>query len=239
MLTKVIAIVPAAGLGRRFGASERKTFVNVNGIPLLIHTLQRLQTEEVVTDIIPVLRHEDIKKGVELTKKYKLTKVKQIVEGGKERQDSIYNALRILEQFITDISPEDLILIHDGARPIIPEGTIKRLLNELKNVEGVVPGIPPRDTLKEIDSNGIVTSTVNREILRAIQTPQVFPFRVIKKAYEAAFKDGFYATDDAALVERIRGKIKIIEGSPLNIKVTTPEDLDMVEYILSKEHSSS
>jgi 2-C-methyl-D-erythritol 4-phosphate cytidylyltransferase len=116
---------------------------------------------------------------------------------------------------------------------------IEKLMDGAGDVDGVIPGIPVKDTIKEVDTNDIVISTLNRENIRAVQTPQLFSFNIIKKAYDRAYEEGFYATDDAALVERVGGNVKIIEGSPFNIKVTTPEDLEMVEYLLGKELASS
>jgi 2-C-methyl-D-erythritol 4-phosphate cytidylyltransferase len=235
MERQIIAIVPAAGLGKRFDASGEKTFIELDGIPLLIHTLKRLQAEPLITDIVPVLRQEDIEKGFSMADEYGINKIKHIAPGGKERQDSIYNALRLIEETGGDSYRESLIMIHDGARPVIPEGTIEKLSDEIKDVDGAAPGIPARDTLKKISEDGAIITTVNREDIRAIQTPQAFLFKVIKEAYDLAYRDNFYATDDAALVERMGGKVRIIEGSPLNIKITTPEDLEMVKYILTKK----
>ncbi|MEK6528252.1 MAG: IspD/TarI family cytidylyltransferase, partial [Nitrospirota bacterium] len=235
MKTKVVAIVPAAGLGKRFSASEKKTFVKLSGTPLVIYTLKKLHKSASVTEIIPVLRQEDLATGLELIKAHNLNKIKRIVPGGLERQDSVYNALCLIKNEIiisqqntkdnkkNPSSPpfckggkggfldDDLILIHDGARPFIPDEMIENLLQEIKGVDGVVPGMPVKETLKEVDiKKRIVLSTVKREKLWTIQTPQIFPFKVIKKAYDKAYADGFHATDDAALVERIGGKIKII-----------------------------
>ncbi len=235
MNKKIVVIVPAAGLGKRFDANKKKTFVSIGGIPLLAHTLKRLNSEALITDIIPVLRGQDTKTGLDIAEEHNLEKVRWIAVGGPERQDSIYNGMRLLEEMGGGVSSDTLILVHDGARPIIPKGTIHQLISAVEGIEGAAPGVPAKETLKSVDRDGIITSTVDRENIRAIQTPQIFPFSVLKKAYEKAFKDGFYGTDDASLVERIGGKIKIIPGSPLNIKVTTPEDLHLIEYIIKNE----
>ncbi len=232
MKNKIIAIVPAAGLGKRFNASIKKTFVNLKGVPLLIHTLIRLCEEKVITEVIPVLLEEDIDNGFQMVKKYNMKKIKRIAAGGKERQDSIYNALKLLEKNGT--GPNNIVLIHDGVRPFIPKGLIELLIAELKNADGVIPGIPVKETLKEAAADCIVISTVNREKFWAVQTPQAFFFRVIKKAYDTAYTESFYATDDAALVEKIGCRVKIIPGSAYNIKVTTPEDMEMLEWILGR-----
>lgn len=235
MEKRIVAIVPAAGLGKRFDAKKRKAFVTINGIPLLAHTLKRLNSEPLITDIIPVLRGQDTKTGLEIAEEHDLEKVRWIAAGGEERQDSIYNGMRLLEEMGGGVPPDTLVLVHDGARPVIPKGTIHRLISEVEGRDGAAPGVPAKETLKSVNADNIITSTVDRETIRAIQTPQIFPFRVLKKAYEKAFKDGFYGTDDASLVERIGGKIKIVPGSPLNIKVTTPEDLHLVEYIIANQ----
>ncbi|GBE41339.1 MAG TPA: 2-C-methyl-D-erythritol 4-phosphate cytidylyltransferase [Nitrospirae bacterium] len=235
MKKRIVAIVPAAGLGKRFSSSVRKTFATLDGMPLLTHTLKRLNREPLITDIIPVLRGQDTKTGLDIAEEHKLDKVRWIAAGGPERQDSIYNGLRLLEEMGGGVSPDTLILVHDGARPVIPKGTIHRLISEVEGIDGAAPGVPANETLKSVNKDGIITSTIDRENIRAIQTPQIFRFSVLKKAYEKAFADGFYGTDDASLVERIGGKIKIIPGNPLNIKVTTPEDLHLVEYIIANQ----
>jgi 2-C-methyl-D-erythritol 4-phosphate cytidylyltransferase len=224
---KLIAIVPAAGLGKRFNASVKKTMVKVKGSPLLIYTLMRLNRSKLVSEIIPVINEEDMEEWIGIIDGSKISKVKKIVPGGKDRQDSVFNALRLLKE-------EDLVLIHDGVRPVFPVGLIDMLVNGINGFDGIAPGLPVRETIKTVGADGIVVNTANRDKFWTVQTPQVFPLEVLKKAYESAYTEGFYATDDAALVERLGGKVKIIEGSPFNIKVTTPEDLDIVEYLLDK-----
>ncbi len=235
---EIIAIVPSAGLGKRFDPSSGKTFVSIHGVPLLIYTLKRLHSEGAIAEIIPVIRQEDTGRFNEMVKEYHLDKIKRVAPGGRERQDSIYNALSLIEEDVIDHYRNRYVLIHDGVRPYIPEGMINKLADAIKDVDGVIPGIPVKDTMKEIDAGGIVVSTLNRSKVRAVQTPQFFAFRTVKKAYDKAYEDGFYATDDAALVERTGGKIMVIAGSPFNIKVTTPEDLEMVEYVLAKKSNA-
>ena len=229
---KLIAIVPAAGLGKRFDSSVKKTMVMVKGFPLLIHTLMRLHKSKLVSEIIPVINEEDMEEWIGIIEGSKISKIKKIVPGGKYRHDSVFNALRLLKE-------EDLVLIHDGVRPVFPVQLIDRLVNGNKGFDGIAPGLPVRETIKTVGPDGIVVTTANRDKFWTVQTPQVFPFKALKKAYESAFAEGFYATDDAALVERLGGKVKIIEGSPFNIKVTTREDLDIVEYLLDKSDIGS
>jgi 2-C-methyl-D-erythritol 4-phosphate cytidylyltransferase len=234
MQIKAIAIIPAAGVGRRFDPEIIKTFVSLGNMPVLAHTIQRLHNEEAVHEILPVLREEDADIGHDMVREFNFTKVNQIAAGGPERQDSIFNALKILQEREIPLSGETLILIHDGARPLIPKGLIKRLSEEIRNFDAVVPGIQVKDTLKEVSPDGTVLSTLDRGAICAVQTPQAFRFQTIKTAYERACSEQFYATDDAALVERMGGRVKIIEGDENNIKITTREDLIMAEDILAR-----
>ncbi|GAB4539030.1 MAG: 2-C-methyl-D-erythritol 4-phosphate cytidylyltransferase [Thermodesulfovibrionia bacterium] len=227
MNESVTAIVPAAGMGKRFNINKRKTFVEIDGIPLIIHTLKRLNESGCIREVIPVLMHDDIEKGYNLIAEHGLKKIKRIVEGGKERQDSVYNGLKA-------IGDDGIVLIHDGARPIIPDGLIEALINEIDGLDGVIPGIPLKETIKTVDDSGTVIETLNREGLLSIQTPQVFCLDVLRRAYQDAYKDGYYGTDDAVLVERIGGRVKVIMGSPYNIKVTTQEDIEIVRSLMRR-----
>ncbi len=244
---KVVAVLPAAGLGMRFGQDRNKPFYPLLGRPLIIWPLQTLQETEEITEILPVLKEEDLATCAELIDEYGISKVRRIVPGGKERQDSIYNAIREADE---DTS---LILVHDGARPLIERALVSRAIQELislcdseSGIDGVVPGVPVKDTIKEIrsqksgvksqetESGGeiIVEKTLNRGLLRAVQTPQVFCFQKLMNSYKKAMAEGYYATDDAALLERCGGRIKIIMGSYNNIKITTPEDIFIAEAML-------
>jgi 2-C-methyl-D-erythritol 4-phosphate cytidylyltransferase len=127
-----------------------------------------------------------------------------------------------------------VVLVHDGARPMLDDALIKRTLDGLSGYDGAVAAVLPKDTIKEANEDGVVSSTPKRHLLRAVQTPQVFPFDTLMDAYLSAEKDGFKGTDDSALVERQGGRINLIEGSYENIKITTPEDLDMAELLLRK-----
>lgn len=246
MKQKVFAIVPAAGSGKRFGSGERKQFMKISGAPLLIHTLKQLHASVHITEIVPVLRKEDMEKGREIITSQGLHKIRRIAQGGRERQDSVSNALHIIAEACVSArggvkekkefcgGEESLILVHDGVRPLVSSALIERVLLSIEGFDGVIPGLPAKDTIKEVDRNGMVLSTVDRNWHRSVQTPQVFTFSAIREAYEKARTDGFYATDDAALVERIGGKVRVVEGDPLNIKITTPEDLALAEYFISK-----
>jgi len=226
---KVFAVVPAAGSGTRYGPGTRKPFLLLNGKPLIIWALEILESVPDIAHIIPVLRKSDIPGGKQIFQQYKISKIMRTVEGGKERQDSVLNALAGIRE------NNSIVLIHDGARPFITGEMIQSALHELDGFDGVVVGMPPKDTIKETE-HGLIQKTLKRESLWAIQTPQVFPAQVITAAYEHAYRERYYATDDAALVERYGGRVKVIKGSYRNIKITTPEDLAFAELLLSQRH---
>ncbi len=245
----VVAIVPAAGVGKRFGQGNNKTLCTFLDKPLIIWSLEVLQAVEEITEIIPVVRQVDRTAMSRLVKKFCIRKVKRFASGGKERQDSVRNALSLLDDATS------VVLIHDGARPLADRALIKHLLTELGGFDGVVAGVPVKDTIKEARKAGVgrpgrrgqhteksrdskeaardivVQRTLNRDSLWAIQTPQVFRYAKIKAAYEKARKDDYYATDDAALLERYGGKVKVVMGSYRNIKITTPEDIAVAEAL--------
>lgn len=220
----VAAIVPSAGSGTRFSSTIKKTYTIIGSKPVIIHTLERLQESPLIDKIIPVVAQEDRDDFQELINQYSLHNIKDIASGGPQRQDSINNALSC----ITDA---DLVIVHDGVRPFIPPHLIESLIQNCLDVDGVIPGIPVSDTIKKVDQHNYVMTTVDRRSLISVQTPQVFKFTVFKKAYEKAYNEGYYGTDDASLIERIGGKVRFIKGSPFNIKITVPEDKILGEFI--------
>jgi len=228
----VIAIVPAAGLGKRFGPEKNKPFQILGGKPLIIWSLEILESVHSIDEIIPVLKGEDMESGQKVFKEYSISKIKRIARGGKERQDSVYNGLQVVDD------KNSIVLIHDGARPLIEKDLLEKALKEFyeviagrERIDGIILGVPVKDTVKET-TNSIVRKTLERSFLWAIQTPQIFRYNTIVNVYEKASRDGFYATDDAALVEQYGGKIKVLMGSYKNIKITTPEDLAIAEALL-------
>ncbi|HUO76922.1 MAG TPA: 2-C-methyl-D-erythritol 4-phosphate cytidylyltransferase [Thermodesulfovibrionales bacterium] len=227
MKEKVIAIVPGAGLGKRFGPDTNKPFHVLFGKPLIVWTLEIFESMNEVHEIIPVLKEPDMETGIKMFEVYGLSKVKRIAPGGKERQDSVYNALKLIKD------SDDLVLIHDGARPLIESRIVRTALQGISGFDGVVVGVPVKDTIKEV-AGVVVKRTLKRETLWAIQTPQIFIQRTLIKAYRAAMAEKFYSTDDAALLERSGGRVKIIMGSYSNIKVTTPEDIPLAEHLLKE-----
>jgi 2-C-methyl-D-erythritol 4-phosphate cytidylyltransferase len=226
-MSAVTAIVPAAGFGKRFGAEKNKPFYPFMGKPLLIWALTALDDTDEIDEIIPVLKEPDIAEGKKIIKKYGFKKIKRIAPGGAERQDSVRNGLNLVSK------KTDVVLIHDGARPLIEKSLIKKTLSGLKKgVDGVIAAVPVKDTIKEKDKKNSVVKTLKRQTLIAVQTPQAFKYNVLISAYEKAMSEGFYSTDDSALVERYGGRVMAVAGSERNIKITTMEDLSMAETFL-------
>ncbi|HXY62318.1 MAG TPA: 2-C-methyl-D-erythritol 4-phosphate cytidylyltransferase [Nitrospirota bacterium] len=228
-MSKVTALIPAAGMGKRMGKTMAKQFLTLGDKPMLAHTLLVFQRASEIDEIIPILSQEDMENCLhEVIEQYHITKVKTLVVGGKERQDSVSHGLRKLEK---DAS---IVVVHDGVRPFVTTGMIKETVDLAKKGECVAVGVPIKDTIKEVDNKGVVRNTLERNKLWAIQTPQTFPLKILLRAYEESYKNKTYGTDDATLVERSGGKVRVIMGSYENIKITTPEDLFLAEEILKR-----
>ncbi len=231
MNDNIVAVVPAAGLGKRLGPGRNKTFLSILGKPVIIWTLEALSSVSEISEIIPVFRESDMESGIALCERYRLSKVKRMAPGGKERQDSVYNGLRLLH------GDTGLVVIHDGARPLASREIMIEAIKSVSGFDGAVAGVPVKDTIKEV-GGGFIKSTLKREGLWAIQTPQVFRYDSIIKAYNQAMGERFYSTDDAALIERAGGKVKIVMGSYENIKITTPEDVLTAEFLLRQRDNT-
>jgi 2-C-methyl-D-erythritol 4-phosphate cytidylyltransferase len=224
---KTAALIAAAGKGQRMRGKIKKQFITLEGMPLLLYTLEAFEEFEGIEHLYLVLDEGDFEycKG-EIIQKYGIKKVSQLIPGGERRQDSVWNGLKAMEGHC------DMVIIHDGARPFVSLDILKRLMTAMKDIQAVVTAIPARDTIKRVDGRGNVVDTLQRNTLFHIQTPQGFHYGVIKEAYKKALKEGIQGTDDAYFVERMGIRVKIIEGSPFNIKITTPEDIDLAHSIL-------
>lgn len=219
---QISAIVAAGGQGKRMNSSISKQFLKIKGHPILCYTLKIFESLNFIDEIILVIGSNDKKRAEKTVNYYKFKKVK-IVEGGKERQNSVYNGLRKL-------SPQtDIVIIHDGVRPFVTKKMILKSIKSAQNFGAVGVAVPVKDTIKVIGADNLIKDTPKRSNLRAIQTPQVFKYDLIMRAYEKAFEDGFYGTDDTVLVERLGHPVKLIDGSYENIKITTPEDILVAE----------
>lgn len=216
---KVSVIIAGAGFGKRMNCNIPKQFMKLNDMPILAVTISAFQTNKYVNEIVLVTNADFMEFAKsEIVNKYNFSKVVNIVEGGKERQDSINKALNV----ISDDS--FLILIHDGARPYVSQDVINDSIERSFDKGGAVAAVPSKDTIKILEGD-IFVETPDRNKLYNIQTPQGFHKELILKAYSEAYKDNFYGTDDAMLVERIGEKVYLSMGEYKNIKITTPDDL--------------
>lgn len=222
-------IIVAAGSGSRMKANINKQFIKLNDKEIIAYTIEKFYNNKNINDIVVVIKEDEAEFfQQEILDKYNFDNIK-IAYGGKERQDSVYNGIKALDKNCK------YVLVHDGARPFVNEDIINRSLEEVKQFKSVVVGVPVKDTIKVVNSNNYIIDTPNRSTLWSVQTPQAFDYNIIKRAYEDAFDNDFYGTDDAMLVERIGYTVKMIYGSYNNIKVTTPEDIDMGTQILKSQ----
>jgi 2-C-methyl-D-erythritol 4-phosphate cytidylyltransferase len=224
---KVAAIIPSAGKGARLKSRVQKPYIELAGRPILAHTLAKLSRNKRVKEIILAVAKEKIAPAGKLIHKYGIKNVKLVI-GGKERRDSVYNALKAVSSDI------DYVLIHDGIRPFITDELIESLLKAAYKYGAAIAGVPVKPTLKIVRKNGFIDNTPSREMYWEAQTPQVFKRDLIEKAYKSAFEKNIQATDDSMLVERIGIKPKIILGSYSNIKITTKEDLELAGILIKK-----
>ena len=240
---KVVVIIPAAGLGTRmaFAPSAKakksaplKQFTELDGTPILIHTLRKFASPQVAEICIALRKNEISSFRTRLEKEGKDIQQKKIqfVEGGEHRQQSVANALAAI-----NAAPDDIILVHDAVRPFVNEEIIESVINAVQKHGAAIAGLPAMDTVKQVErtaEGAVITATVPRERVVMAQTPQGFRYSVIKKAFEEAAADGFIGTDEASLVERSRHEVAVVMGSPQNIKITTPADLELAEFYLRK-----
>lgn len=217
---KYAAIVLAAGSGKRMNSKVHKQYLIIQDRPVLYYSLKAFEDSAVDEIVLVVGKGEEEFCRKEIVDKYGISKVKAIVEGGKERYHSVFEGLK-------QTRDADYVLIHDGARPFVNQDIIRRCMQEVQKYQACVVGMPVKDTIKIADEEGYAKQTPDRKNVWMIQTPQTFSYALIYEAYEEMLKTEDTAiTDDAMVLERIKGKkSKLIEGSYRNIKITTPEDL--------------
>lgn len=222
------ALIPASGLGRRLNSPPQagKAFAVIGGEPLISHALRAFQDCPQVDEIVLVVRRDEIASARELVESRGFSKVKSITPGGEVRQDSVRNGL-------AEVSPDsEIIAIHDGARPLVTQEIIASTIEAADTDGAAIAAVPVIDTIKSSLDGVFVTSTLDRQTLYAVQTPQTFQRSIITEAYGRAYADCYYGTDDASLVERLGIPVRIVRGSYENIKVTTPTDLRIAESLL-------
>lgn len=233
---KVAVILPAAGLGTRMakplaegGLHHRKQFLQLEGVPVLLHTIRKFARSSAVTEILVALRAEDLEWVQELLNQEHLDKPVRLVAGGESRQQSVENALRHLDEATT------LVAVHDAVRPFVDLEAVEKVIQEAAVCGAAILGIVPVDTVKRVHLNRVET-TIPRERLVMAQTPQVFSLPILREAFAKASADGFTGTDEASLVERLENvNIHVVPGSDRNIKITKPTDLYLAKLFLAEE----
>lgn len=228
--TKCTAIVLAAGQGKRMGTKVQKQYLEILGKPVLFYSLDVFQKSDIIDEIILVVgEHQEDYCQREIVEKFHINKVSKIVAGGAERFHSVWNGLQ-------EVRGEGYVFIHDGARPFVSQEILERTYTEVIDCKACVVGMPVKDTVKLADKDGFVADTPDRNYLWTVQTPQVFENNLVKKAYEMLLsQEQINVTDDAMVVEQMLNyKVKLVRGSYENIKITTPEDLDIAEVFMKK-----
>lgn len=216
---KIAVIIAAAGSGKRMGSGIPKQFLEIEGNPVLVKTALAFSQNQYVDGFFVVTGEDFIAKSKDLLKD--IDKFKGVVVGGKERQDSVYNGLKMLPEDI------DYVLVHDAARPFVTQDIIDVVVEKTVEKEAAVAAVRVKDTIKTIKENGTFKSTLTRNELRSIQTPQGFEKKLLLRAYKKAFNENYYGTDDAVLVEKTGACVYAVDGEYSNIKITTKEDMPM------------
>lgn len=231
-------LIPAAGMGRRMGASVNKQYLALAGKPILAHTLALFDRHPLIEHIYPIIPRDEIAYcQQQIIDHYGFTKVRRIVPGGTERQDSVRNGLLALAE--DDLAQaERVVLIHDGARPLFNPKLLQELIEVVTEQGACVVGVPAKDTIKEVD-DGLISSTPDRQRLWQAQTPQGFRYHLIVEAFQLADAEQFLGTDDASLLERSGQPVAMLQGEYRNIKVTTPEDLLVAAAFLDRQQEES
>ena len=235
---KVIVIIPAAGLGTRMASPSKrpaasKQFTEINGVPILVHTVRKFVAVPQVSEICVALRKPEMSHTEERLRKEVGGKKLRVVEGGEPRQESVANALATVQA-----AADDIILVHDAVRPFVDADIIGNVIQAAQKYGAAIAGLPAVDTVKQVDrtaEGAIITSTIPRERVVMAQTPQGFRYEVIKKAFDEAIADGFTGTDEASLAERSGHEVAVVMGSARNIKITTPADLELAELFMSHD----
>ncbi|MGH9737870.1 MAG: 2-C-methyl-D-erythritol 4-phosphate cytidylyltransferase [Candidatus Acidiferrales bacterium] len=238
-MSRIAAIVPAAGLGTRMGADTPKQFLELGGVPLIIFTLRRLAACAAITDFFISTRADDVMALEAMVAKASLGRPARVVHGGDTRQQSVANAL-------AQVDPStEIVLVHDAVRPFVTVPQIERVIAEARTRGAAILGIPAIDTVKEVkraslpEDVALISATIPRERIVLAQTPQGFSYALLRDAFKKAQEDGVTASDEAAMVERFGHDVFVVLGSERNLKLTRPADMELAAFYLEQEHSGA
>jgi 2-C-methyl-D-erythritol 4-phosphate cytidylyltransferase len=238
-MTKVTAILPAAGMGTRMGGETPKQFLELDGAPLLLHTLRRLASCDAFSEIILATRADEVQRIEERCRQEKFRQVIRVVKGGATRQESVAAALA----YVTDDT--ELVAVHDAVRPFVTREQVSRVIEEARKRGAAILGIPAMDTVKEVKRSSLpqdvalIIGTIPRERIVLAQTPQVFRTKLLKEAFAKAVADGVNASDEAGLVERLGHDVHVVHGTERNIKITKPSDMELARFYLDLERGKA
>ncbi|MEK6902988.1 MAG: 2-C-methyl-D-erythritol 4-phosphate cytidylyltransferase [archaeon] len=226
------AILLGGGSGTRMKNPVNKSFILLEGKPLIAYSLLAFQHHPEVNHIVVVIHKDWVQELMTWVNRFGITKINKIVEGGKERQDSVRNGLDVITQ--SNPKPTDIVLIHNAANPLITTELISECIRSAQQNHASVAAYRIKDTIKRVQSDGKIVETLQREELWGMQTPQCVEYELFLRAHLQAAKEGFYGTDDVQLVERLKVQPVVVDCGYENIKITTPEDLPFAEKILQK-----
>jgi 2-C-methyl-D-erythritol 4-phosphate cytidylyltransferase len=237
---RVYVILPAAGLGTRMAAKQPapaapKQFLELGGVPILIHTLRAFAAVAAVSGVTVAVRKTELERLQAQVTEYGFADRVRVVEGGDSRQESVAHALAAL-----DCGEDDIVLVHDAVRPLIDPATIERTIEAVQQHGAAIVALPAVDTIKQVERTAhgaIITATIPREYIVQAQTPQGFRYGLLRRAFAEAEADGFVGTDEASVVERAGAQVAVVPGSPSNIKITQPGDLALAEFYLKARNN--
>lgn len=234
MRSNVVALVPAGGLGLRMGGAVRKQFRLLGGVPLVVHSLRVLQASPVIEAIVLAVPEADLPFcRSDIVDAHRFSKVVKLVAGGAERQDSVRNALAVVDPHV------EIVVVHDAVRPFLTEKMVHEVVAAARANGAAIIALPMRDTVKQVGPDRIIERTVDRRPLWLAQTPQAFRREWLEEAHRKARAEGLAATDDAYLIEQLGRPVAVVEGSGENIKVTRPEDMIIGEAILASRQATA
>jgi 2-C-methyl-D-erythritol 4-phosphate cytidylyltransferase len=236
---RIAAILPAAGMGTRMGAETPKQFLELDGAPIVIHSLRRIASCALVTDIVVATRADEVARLEERIGREKFKQTVRVVKGGDSRQDSVAAALLEVPK------DTEIVLVHDAVRPFVTTEQITRVIEEARRCQAAILGIPAMDTVKEVkraslpEDVALITGTIPRERVVLAQTPQAFATKLLKEAFARAQADGVNASDEAGLVERIGHDVHVVLGSERNMKITRPADMELARFYMESERKKA
>jgi 2-C-methyl-D-erythritol 4-phosphate cytidylyltransferase len=234
-MSRIAAILPAAGMGTRMGAETPKQFLELEGTPIVIHSLRRIASCRLVTDIILATRADVVASLEERVRKENFAQTVRVVRGGDSRQESVAQALREIP------GDTEIVLVHDAVRPFVTTEQVTRVIEEARRCKAAILGIPAMDTVKEVkraslpEDVALIIGTIPRERVVLAQTPQAFATKLLQDAFARAQADGVNASDEAGLVERMGHDVHVVLGSERNIKITRPADMELAKFYLERE----